>query len=81
MAITQDGKLWVATDQGVAMIDLAEVHPQLAKPTIHMEKIVIDKRVQAAGTELSVPPGPHHVELHFAVVAFLHVSFRDCSLS
>jgi signal transduction histidine kinase len=50
------------------MINPAEVDRQIAKPAIYMEKIIVDKRTVAAGPELSVPPGSHHVELHFGAI-------------
>jgi signal transduction histidine kinase/ligand-binding sensor domain-containing protein len=68
MAIAGDGKLWVATTRGLAMIDAAHSPRVNRKPEIYMENIVIAGKVEAPGGQLVLPPGPHHVELHFAAI-------------
>jgi signal transduction histidine kinase/ligand-binding sensor domain-containing protein len=68
IAMTNDGKLWVATTEGLAMIDVPNVRRVNEKPSIYLEKVVVGKTVQTPGHELTVPRGPHHVELHFGVI-------------
>ncbi len=65
MAMTNDGKLWVATEQGVAMLDFPRLRRTDRKPAIYIEKIVIGKTPQRPGRELALPAGTNHVELHF----------------
>jgi ligand-binding sensor domain-containing protein len=68
LAVTSDSKLWAATLQGLAMLDLARLPRNNRKPAIYMEQIAIGRTLQPPGHELVLPPGPHHVELHFGVI-------------
>jgi len=68
MAMTKDGRVWVATEQGVAMLESSTPPHRSEKPAIYMERIVIGKTPQAVGRELVVPPGSNHIELHFDAI-------------
>ena len=65
MALASDGKLWVATVQGLAMLDLPHLSFDSAKPVIFVEDVTVGRTRQPAGRELVLAPGTHHVELHF----------------
>ncbi len=69
MAITANGKLWVATVQGLALFDLRQLSSDAAKPPIFVEAVTLGRTTQPAGRELVLPPGTHHVELHFDSVS------------
>jgi hypothetical protein len=68
MAVTNDGRLWVATEQGIAMLESSRLHHTDRKPAIFLERIVIGKNVQPPGRELILPPGTNRVELHFDTI-------------
>jgi ligand-binding sensor domain-containing protein len=68
IAITPDGRLWVATVQGLAMLDLSRLQRSARKPAILLEDVTVDRKAAFAGPELVLPPGNHHVELHFDAV-------------
>jgi signal transduction histidine kinase len=68
MAMTNDGRVWVATEQGVAMLESSTPPHRSQKPAIYMERIVVGKTPQPVGRELVVPPGSHHIELHFDAI-------------
>jgi ligand-binding sensor domain-containing protein len=68
MAITRDGKLWVATNQGLAMIASSQTPPNNRPPAIYMQRIVVEKKVESPGHELILAPGIHHLELDFGVI-------------
>ncbi len=68
MAMTKDGKVWVATEQGVAMLESSAPPHSSEEPAIYMEKIVVGKTPQPVGRELVVPPGSNHIELHFDAI-------------
>jgi signal transduction histidine kinase/ligand-binding sensor domain-containing protein len=68
LAVTSDGKLWAATLQGLAMLDLPRLPRNNRKPAIYMEQIAVGRTLEPPGHELVLPPGPHHVELHFGVI-------------
>lgn len=65
LALAADGKLWVATVQGLAMLDLRHLSFDTAKPRIFVEDVTVGRTRQPAGRELVLPPGPNHVELRF----------------
>jgi signal transduction histidine kinase/ligand-binding sensor domain-containing protein len=67
-ALTRDGKLWVATPQGLAMLDLPRLPRMKRKPVIYLREITVGRNVQPPGHELVLPPGTHHVELNFDAV-------------
>ena len=68
MATTQDGKLWIATTKGLAMIDLKRLSRARRKPNIFVGTVSIDGKNRFASPSLSLQPGAHHLELHFDVV-------------
>jgi signal transduction histidine kinase len=67
-ALTRDGKLWVATPQGLALLDVPRLPRTNRKPAIHLREVTVGRNVQAPGHELVLPPGTHHVELHFDAI-------------
>jgi signal transduction histidine kinase/ligand-binding sensor domain-containing protein len=68
IAIDADGKLWVATLKGLAMIDLALVPRVTRKPQIFIGAITVGQHKELAGQELILPPGTHHVEIHLEAI-------------
>jgi signal transduction histidine kinase len=65
MALEADRKLWVCTVHGLAMLDLSHLRFDSAKPSIFVEEVTVGRERHAAGRELVLPPGTHHVELRF----------------
>lgn len=81
MAMAADGKLWVATVQGLAMLEPAQLHRNNAKPVIFIEDVTVGKEKQPVGRELVLPPGTHHVELQFGSIELaspekIHFQYR-----
>jgi len=67
-AVTRDGKLWVATPQGLAMLDLPRLPRTNRKPVIYLREITVGRNVQSPGHELVLPQGTHHMELNFDAI-------------
>ena len=67
-ALTRDGKLWVATTQGLAMLDLPRLPRTTRKPSIYVEEVTVGRKTQLPAHELVLPPGTHHVELQFDAI-------------
>ncbi len=65
MAVSPDSKLWAATVQGLAMLDLKRLAGGAAKPPVFIEQVTLGRENQPVGRELLLPPGTHHLELHF----------------
>lgn len=57
MAITPDGKLWVGTVKGLAMLDLQRLPQKNRKPAIFMEEVDVGRAKRAPGRELVLGPG------------------------
>ena len=65
MALTREGKLWVATVRGLAELDPERLRPISDKPRIFVSDVTVGRIRQIAGPELTLPPGTHHTEVHF----------------
>ncbi len=68
LALTRDGKLWVATPKGLAMFDLRHLPIVNAKPSIYLTDVTVGRNAQHAGHQLVLPPGTSHVEIDFGAV-------------
>jgi ligand-binding sensor domain-containing protein/two-component sensor histidine kinase len=68
MAVTPDGKLWVGTVNGLAMLDVVGLPRRNVKPGIFMEEVEVGQAKRAPGRELVLGPGAYHVALHFTSV-------------
>lgn len=68
LALTRDGKLWVATPSGLAQFDLRRLPLTKAKTSIYLTEVVIGRNTQPAGHSVVLPPGTNHVEISFAAV-------------
>jgi signal transduction histidine kinase/ligand-binding sensor domain-containing protein len=67
-ALTRDGKLWIATTQGLAMIDLPRLPKRSGKPAIYVEEVTVGRNTQFPGHSLVLPSGTHHLDLQFDAV-------------
>jgi len=68
LALASDGKLWIATTQGLAMLDLLRLPRTGQKPVIYVEEVTVGRNKQSPGHELALPPGTHHLELPFDAI-------------
>jgi len=66
--LTPDGKLWIATTQGLAMLDLRRLPKTDRKPAIYVREVTVGRNSQSPGLELVLPPGTHHLELQFDAI-------------
>src|SRR4029077_10612673 len=66
--LTADGKLWIATSQGLAMLDLPHLPRTDRKPAIYVQEITVGRNRQPPGHELVLPPGTRHLELPFDAI-------------
>jgi len=68
MTTTKDGKLWVATLGGAAMLDLSRHPPAAGKPFEYISGVEVDRKKRNAGRALILPPGLHHTELQLGSI-------------
>jgi ligand-binding sensor domain-containing protein/two-component sensor histidine kinase len=81
MTTTKDGKLWVATFRGAAMLDLSRLPPAAGKPFEYISEVEVDRKKRSAGRELILPPGLHHTELQLGSIELssperAHIQYR-----
>lgn len=81
IAISPDGKVWVGTLKGLAMLDLRRILHRSRQPAIFMEEVSVGQVRRAAGSELILSPGKEHVELHFTAIDLaspenIHIQYR-----
>jgi signal transduction histidine kinase len=81
MTTTKDGKLWVATMDGAAMLDLSRLPPAARKPFEYISEVDVDGKKRNAGRELILPPGLHHTELQLGSIELssperVHMQYR-----
>ena len=68
MTTTKDGRLWVATLGGAAMLDLSRLLPGAGKPFEYISEVDVDGKKRNADRELILPPGLHHTELQLGSI-------------
>jgi signal transduction histidine kinase len=68
IAITPDGTLWVATVEGLAMINTARLLSTRRRPKVFISDALVDGGRARVRNELDLPPGIHHVELQLAAI-------------
>ena len=69
IAMTPDGKLWVATVKGLAMIDLPHLPRTVRTPKVFISGVSSDGKNILVTDRLVLRPGLHHVELHMAAIS------------
>lgn len=78
MIRARDGRLWVATARGVAVVDLHAVARNAVPPVVHIEGVSIDGGPPPAGA-LRVPAGAQRLDIHYTATTFRapeRVTFR-----
>jgi signal transduction histidine kinase/ligand-binding sensor domain-containing protein len=68
ISVGMDGRLWIATVKGLAMIDTSRIPRTGRRPPIFVSEASTDGEGHFIGNELVLLPGIHHVELGLAVV-------------
>jgi signal transduction histidine kinase/ligand-binding sensor domain-containing protein len=67
-ALTRDGKLWIATLQGLAMLDLSRLPRTDRTPAIYVEDVTVGRNPKPPGHELLLPADTHHLEMNFDAI-------------
>ncbi|HEX7192303.1 MAG TPA: two-component regulator propeller domain-containing protein [Thermoanaerobaculia bacterium] len=74
----RDGRIWVATSRGVAVVDLHATARNPVPPVVHIDGVLIDGNAAQDGP-LHVPSGAQRVEVHYTAVSLRapeRVTFR-----
>jgi len=76
--LAHDGRLWIATARGLAVIDPRVSHRNTVAPAVHVEEILIDGS-PAPARPLRVPPGTQRLDVRFTATSLRapeRVTFR-----
>lgn len=66
--LTRDGRLWVSTARGVAVVDPRAEVRNLVAPQVHVEEALVDGTTAPAGP-LHVPPGTQRLEIRYTALS------------
>ena len=64
----KDGRLWVGTARGIAVIDPRASFRNAVPPPVHVEEVLIDGNAAPPGP-LRVPPGTQRLEIRYTAVS------------
>ena len=71
---TADGRLWFPTTKGLVNLDPENVTVNQLPPPVVIEAMLVDDQLvaegAAAGTPLTIPPGPHRFEFQYTGPSF-----------
>ena len=75
---SRDGRLWIATARGVAVVDPRAIFRNTIPPPVHIEEVLVDGAPAAAGS-LRVPRGTQRLEVRYTALGLRapeRVTFR-----
>ncbi|MBC7841699.1 MAG: hypothetical protein H7099_05280, partial [Gemmatimonadaceae bacterium] len=64
-----DGRIWLATPVGLAVVDPAAVPVNPMPPPVHVEEVVIGGHEMAASDLSRIAPNPDRVEIHYTAAS------------
>jgi signal transduction histidine kinase/ligand-binding sensor domain-containing protein len=67
----RDGRLWFATQQGVAVIDPQRVPVNTKPPTVVVESVIVDTKPVALRSGVRLAPGQVNVEINYTGLSFI----------
>lgn len=67
----RDGKLWIPTNNGVAVVDPAAVRFSPAPPPVYIEEATLDRQPANLRRGLRIEPGQENLEIHFTALSLI----------
>jgi signal transduction histidine kinase/ligand-binding sensor domain-containing protein len=67
----RDGRLWFATQNGIAVIDPKIIPHNPRPPPIEIEECLLDHRPVAHPSDMRVHPGQANLEIHYTALSFI----------
>jgi signal transduction histidine kinase len=69
MIAGSDGRLWVATTNGLLWLDPASAHKHVLRPSLTIQSVSADDKFYESGVPLTFPARTANVEINFAAVS------------
>ncbi|HUG11776.1 MAG TPA: two-component regulator propeller domain-containing protein, partial [Opitutaceae bacterium] len=66
-----DGRLMIATDKGVAVIDPASLPMNMRAPTVAIESVLADDQLLPAGREVTIAAGSSKLEVRYTALSLI----------
>jgi ligand-binding sensor domain-containing protein len=71
IARTTDGRLWFGTDNGLSVVDPAQLTPNMRPPIVHIEELRVDGRAFDVARPASADPGRGDVVIRYTALNFV----------
>jgi signal transduction histidine kinase/ligand-binding sensor domain-containing protein len=71
MAIGADGKIWLAAQDGIAVVDSIQLPRNLIPPPVHIEQLVADRRAYDARAEVRLPPRARDLQIDYTALSLV----------
>ena len=65
---SRDGRLWIGTYGGIAVLDPARLERKASRPSAVLEIVRVDGRERTASPRLEIPPESRSIEIHYTVL-------------
>ena len=67
---TTDGRLWFSTSQGVVIIDPKRIESNTIPPSVIIDEVLIDNRIEKMSSEITLKPEETKLELGYSGIHF-----------
>ncbi|HYL35663.1 MAG TPA: two-component regulator propeller domain-containing protein [Bryobacteraceae bacterium] len=65
---TSDGRLWIPTGRGLAVLDPSQPHPRGYVPIVHLLDVQVDGRPVPPGAPARLPPGDGRLQFRYTAI-------------
>jgi signal transduction histidine kinase/ligand-binding sensor domain-containing protein len=71
LAKSPDGKLWLATNDGVTVVDPRKLHLNELPPPVRVERLVADRKAYDVDSDLHLPPLVRDLDIEYTALSFV----------
>jgi len=71
LAATPNGKLWLVTRDGVAVVDPTHLAFNKLPPAVHVEQVIADRKAYDATGRLELPPLARDLEIDYTALSYV----------
>ena len=71
---TRDGRVWFATNRGLAVADSARLRLNAVPPPVAIERLLLDRSPLPISADREIPPGRHDLQLDYTALCFRNPS-------